>query len=95
MLASLTSVFGMGTGAPYRRCSGCMTVSSSGLNCRQPPKTVPRTVLAPSRNHQIYKKHLKLAVIYSPPEGVPSMLASLTSVFGMGTGVPSLRDHQL
>ncbi len=37
----------------------------------------------------------KLALIYSPPEGVPSMLASLTSVFGMGTGVPSLRKHQL
>jgi hypothetical protein len=40
-------------------------------------------------------EYLKLALTYSPPEGVPSVLAGLTSVFGMGTGVPPPLEHQL
>ena len=37
----------------------------------------------------------KLAPTYSPPNGVPSAMRSLTSVFGMRTGVPSSLKHQL
>jgi hypothetical protein len=40
-------------------------------------------------------EYLKLALIYSPSKEVPSMQAGLTSVFGMGTGVPPPRKHQL
>ena len=40
-------------------------------------------------------KYCKLAPTYSPPEGVPSVLRSLTSVFGMRTGGPSSPKHQL
>ena len=40
-------------------------------------------------------EYLKLAVTYSPSKEVPSVLAGLTSVFGMGTGVPPPLDHQL
>jgi hypothetical protein len=39
-------------------------------------------------------KNLMLAPTYSAPEGVPSAMESLTSVFGMRTGVPSPLKHQ-
>ena len=45
--------------------------------------------------HFLYIENFKLAPTYSPPKGVPSVLESLTSVFGMGTGVPPLPKHQL
>ena len=35
-----------------------------------------------------------LAPTYSPPCGVPSAMEGLTSVFGMGTGVPLPLKHQ-
>ena len=40
-------------------------------------------------------EYFKLAMTYSPSKEVPSVQRSLTSVFGMGTGVPFLLDHQL
>jgi hypothetical protein len=38
--------------------------------------------------------HFILAVSYSSPKGVPSPQESLTSVFGMRTGVTSPMNHQ-
>ena len=44
---------------------------------------------------QRYKfKSSVLATIYSRPEGLPSILRRLTSVFGMGTGVTTASNHQ-
>ena len=36
---------------------------------------------------------IKLAATYSPALAVPSALEGLTSVFGMGTGEPSAKNH--
>ena len=40
-------------------------------------------------------EYSKLALTYSPSKEVPSVQAGLTSVFGMGTGVPPPLEHQL
>jgi len=47
-----------------------------------------------NKNHEIEIQNSMLALTYSPSCEVPSVLVSLTSVFGMGTGGPSPPKHQ-
>lgn len=54
-----------------------------------------RLVTKQKKSFEFFVECSKLATTYSSPKGVPSVLESLTSVFGMRTGGPSPPNHQL